>query len=90
MKRLHLIVRGRVQGVFFRASTQNEARRLLLRGWVRNCADGSVEVLAEGDEEALASLQSWCQHGPPAAEVNSVAPTWSDAQGDLEPFHVRY
>ena len=71
-KRIQLIVRGRVQGVFFRASTQREARRLGITGWVRNRNDGSVEMLAEGDEDAVKELASWANHGPSAARVDSV------------------
>jgi acylphosphatase len=58
-KRVHLVVRGRVQGVFFRAATQREARRLGLTGWVKNRTDGSIEMLAEGEEEAVKELSSW-------------------------------
>ena len=57
-KRVHLVVRGRVQGVFFRAATQREARRLGLTGWVKNRTDGSIEMLAEGEEEAVKELWS--------------------------------
>ncbi|MBW2734225.1 MAG: acylphosphatase [Deltaproteobacteria bacterium] len=89
-KRLHLQVYGRVQGVFFRGSTRDEARRLMLRGWVRNVADGSVEVLAEGDEEDLGQLLSWCRRGPPAADVTRLESTWQPWQGTLEPFSVCY
>jgi acylphosphatase len=66
------IVSGRVQGVFFRASTRAEAERLRLSGHARNLADGSVEVVACGDAAALHELDAWLQHGPPAARVQSV------------------
>ena len=66
------IVSGRVQGVFFRASTRSEAVRLGLNGYARNVADGSVEVLACGDAAALDELQRWLRKGPPAARVESV------------------
>lgn len=66
------IVTGRVQGVCFRASTRNEALRLGLTGHAKNLADGSVEVLACGAGSALAELEAWLQHGPPAARVTSV------------------
>ena len=64
MERLHVVVQGRVQGVYFRASAQNKARLLGLRGWVRNCADGSVEFVAEGERSELEQLLSWSQAGP--------------------------
>jgi len=72
------IVSGRVQGVFFRASTRTEALRLGLNGYARNVADGSVEVLASGDAAALDELQRWLHVGPPAARVASVQRVESD------------
>ncbi len=68
----HARVYGRVQGVFFRASTRREAERLGLRGWVRNLADGSVEVHYEGAPEALRALDRWLAKGPPLARVDRV------------------
>ncbi|WP_028081667.1 acylphosphatase [Solimonas soli] len=65
-------VRGRVQGVHFRQSTCERALALGLRGWVANCADGSVEGLAGGAADALAALREWLQRGPPAARVEHV------------------
>jgi acylphosphatase len=66
------IVTGRVQGVFFRASTRDCALQLGLAGHAKNLADGSVEVIASGDREALAALFAWLHHGPPAARVEHV------------------
>lgn len=66
------VVRGRVQGVFFRASTRAQALQLGLTGHARNLPDGSVEVLACGGEEAVAKLEAWLWQGPPAARVTSV------------------
>lgn len=65
-------VSGRVQGVFFRASTAAQASRLGVRGWARNLPDGRVEVLASGTSEAMAKLADWLQSGPPLAVVSSV------------------
>jgi len=65
-------VEGRVQGVFFRASTRHEALRLGIRGYARNLPDGRVEVLACGDEPAVRQLQDWLWNGPPAARVTAV------------------
>ncbi len=65
-------VTGRVQGVFFRASTRIEAQRLGLRGWVRNLPDGRVEALVSGKPEALAALEHWLAIGPPEARVTEV------------------
>ena len=72
MATARFVVAGRVQGVFYRASTREQAIRLGLDGHARNLADGTVEVLASGTEEALAALQRWLQQGPPAARVESV------------------
>lgn len=66
------IVSGRVQGVFFRASTADEAERLGVRGWARNLPDGRVEVVASGAPEAVAELASWLWTGSPGARVDSV------------------
>ncbi len=90
MRRVRAIVTGRVQGVFFRASTAAEARRLGVVGWVKNRADGRVELEAEGADDRIASLVAWCEHGPPAASVSGVAvdelaPTATDRG-----FEIRY
>lgn len=69
---LHGYVSGKVQGVYYRQSTENEAERLDLDGWVRNLADGRVEVLIEGEEEPVRELAAWLEQGPEAAEVTGV------------------
>ena len=66
------IISGRVQGVFFRASTREQAQRLGLRGQARNLPDGSVEVLAAGTDEAIQQLEQWLRQGPPSARVDRV------------------
>ena len=66
------VVSGRVQGVFYRTSTQDTARRLALTGWVRNLADGRVELVACGSEATLAEFEGWLWQGPPSADVISV------------------
>ena len=66
------IIRGKVQGVWFRASTQQRAEQLGLRGHARNLADGSVEVLAVGDDDAIDALERWLHVGPPLARVDAV------------------
>lgn len=66
------IVRGRVQGVFFRASTRERSLELGVVGYAKNLADGSVEVLASGPDQALATLHDWLRKGPPSARVESV------------------
>ncbi len=81
IKHLSIRVTGKVQGVFFRASTREEAQRLSLCGWVRNEPDGSVLIEAEGDEEALDQLIAWCQHGPVQARVADVVVEEGEVEG---------
>lgn len=73
MPAIHLKIAGHVQGVGFRYSMCKEARGLRLAGWVRNCSDGSVEAVAEGDDQALQQLVAWARHGPAGARVDSVS-----------------
>ena len=87
-KRIFLTIRGRVQGVFFRASTQREARRLGITGWVRNKPDGSIELCAEGDEDAIKELSSWANHGPSAARVDHVDVRWRGYTGEFPEFQI--
>lgn len=88
-RRLHAVVHGRVQGVGYRATTIDEARRLGLAGWVRNRHDGTVEVLAEGGEPKLKLFADYLHRGPWGAHVTSVVDDWSDAQGAPMPFQVK-
>jgi acylphosphatase len=90
VRRVQLRIYGIVQGVFFRASTRDEAARLGLGGWVRNCPDGSVEVLAEGDEAALRALAAWCHEGPSGARVERVEEEWGTGTGEHRGFRVSY
>jgi acylphosphatase len=84
-----LRVRGRVQGVGYRYATIATAARLGLDGWVRNCLDGTVEVVAQGEPEAVASLVAWCRGGPPGAGVTSVEVIEVDADAAVKGFGVR-
>ncbi len=86
--RANLLVSGRVQGVFFRASAQDEARRLGLTGEVRNLPDGSVEATAEGPRASIEEFIVWCRRGPPSAEVENVSVRWSAARGEFRTFTV--
>jgi acylphosphatase len=70
-RRVRIHVRGIVQGVAYRASTRHEARSRGLTGWVKNLADGSVLLEAQGPAEEIAKLEAWCRRGPPAAEVEA-------------------
>lgn len=90
MRRIRAIVSGRVQGVSYRASTAHEARRLGLVGWVKNRSDGTVELEAEGADDAVASLLAWCKAGPPAAMVNAVAVTELPTGGGHREFAITH
>ena len=80
---------GQVQGVNFRSSTKAEADALGLTGWVRNCPEGSVEVVIEGLKEAVQQLVDWCQHGPVWARVDGLTVEWQAASGEFCEFEVR-
>ncbi|HXZ88717.1 MAG TPA: acylphosphatase [Candidatus Binataceae bacterium] len=89
LAQLHLIVTGRVQGVFFRRATADQARVLGLKGFARNCPDGSVEIVAEGKRQSLEMLLKWAGHGPPHARVDKVQPVWADFSDEFAEFSVR-
>jgi acylphosphatase len=86
--RLRAVVRGRVQGVGFRASVQHEGLRLGLAGWVRNLSDGAVELEAEGDSQDLERLLAYVKQGPRTARVDSVSSEWLSPAGLSRPFSV--
>lgn len=86
----HIIVTGRVQGVFYRATAEETALGLGLTGWVRNCGDGSVEIQAEGNRAALEELIKWCHEGPPLAHVINVSVDWQPATGQFSTFETTY
>jgi len=85
---VHLLVHGRVQGVFYRASTQTTAEGLGLSGWVKNRDDGSVDIHAEGSRERLEELVTWCRNGPPQADVSTIGLCWTEPEG-LSSFEIR-
>ena len=88
LKQVQLFVRGRVQGVYFRASAQREAKRLGVTGWVKNRPDGAVEIFAEGEEEELKELIGWANRGPTAARVERVDVRWRSFVGDHFDFRI--
>jgi acylphosphatase len=90
MKELKAIVSGLVQGVFFRASTEREANKLGLSGYVRNLPSGDVEVVAQGDETRLKTLLQWLYKGPPGAKVNNVDFELKDPEKQYSGFRVSY
>jgi acylphosphatase len=89
LRQLRMIVSGRVQGVGFRFTARDEAQGLGLRGWVRNCKSGEVEIVAEGREDVLRMLVAWAHLGPPAAHVSRVHEEWSEYTGQFADFRIR-
>jgi len=87
-KQIHLVVRGRVQGVFYRASAQREAKRLGVTGWVKNRPDGSLEIVAEGEEDQVKDFLAWAQHGPSTARVDKVETRWRSYTGEFAEFRI--
>ena len=90
IKRVEIIVRGIVQGVFFRTSTRDFAAKLNIMGTVRNLRDGAVEIIAEGKEEKLFELIGYAKRGPPSAKVYDVDVSWKAPLGKLNGFKVTY
>lgn len=88
IKRWHLLVSGKVQGVSYRAYTEQKAADLGLTGVVRNLPDGRVEIIAEGSEAELQALQDWCFSGPPLAVVEDVVKETQTATGEFTRFRV--
>lgn len=86
--RAHVVVHGRVQGVFFRAETERTARALGLTGWVRNLSDGTVEAVFEGPAEAVERAIAWCRTGPPYARVSAVDVTRGEYTGAFDRFAI--
>jgi acylphosphatase len=87
-KRIHLVIRGRVQGVYFRASAVREAKRLGLTGWVKNRQDTAVEVVAEGEEDQVKDFLAWAQHGPATARVDKIDTRWRSYTGEFASFTI--
>jgi acylphosphatase len=90
VREAHVVVTGRVQGVFFRASTREAAARCGVRGFVRNLPGRQVEAVLQGEREAVEKVIAFLREGPPGAIVTDVAVTWRDAAERHEGFHVRY
>ena len=87
--RAHVYVTGKVQGVYFRATTRDEAQKRDLNGWVRNLDDGRVEAVFEGPQEAVEELIEFCHEGSSAAAVDDVEVSYEEPQGE-DPFSVRW
>ena len=89
-KRIHIFVTGRVQGVFFRQSTRVMAIKNNVIGWVRNLADGRVEIIAEGETHDIDNLVTWCKTGPANSRVDEFELSDETFIGEFEKFEVRY
>ena len=89
MERRSYSITGRVQGVGYRWSTLRAAEPLGLAGWVRNLPDGSVEILAQGEPDAVAALERWAQAGPPSARVTAVERSPAPLDGSLTGFTIQ-
>ena len=88
--RAHVVISGRVQGVFYRASTRDKAEQLGVFGWVRNMSDGRVEALFEGEENKVEEMIAWCHNGPRSADVSNVDVKYLEFTGESEDFKITY
>jgi acylphosphatase len=88
--RVRAKIAGRVQGVYFRAAALQEAQKLGLTGWVMNCSDGSVELVAEGARARLEELLVWCGRGPAGARVTAVDVRWENPENAFRGFVIRH
>lgn len=90
MKRAHVFISGRVQGVFYRSNTRKKALELGLAGWVRNLWDGRVEAVFEGEESEIQKVIEWCHRGPAHSSVDKVEMYWEEPTGEFQTFSIRY
>jgi acylphosphatase len=84
----HIIVSGKVQGVFFRKHTKQKAMELKIHGWVKNTRDGKVEIFAQGNEENLNTFIDWCKQGPTKAIVENIQVTEKETNNNLKGFSI--
>lgn len=88
--RVHIVVSGRVQGVFFRAKTQEKAEQLGVSGWVKNLAEGRVEAVFEGEKPQVEEMLKWAKKGSPGAIVSNLNVIWEEYRGEFSNFEIRY
>ena len=86
--RVHLVVEGRVQGVWYRDSTRLKATELEIKGWVKNRSDGTVEIVAEGHESDIRKFVEWCHEGPPYAVVGKITETSQEFRNEFDSFNI--
>jgi len=87
--RIHILVSGKVQGVFFRSSTKDTAGELGISGWVRNLSDGRVEAVFEGEKDGVDKMVAWCRNGPEYARVTGIEIIVEEYKGEFEGFSLR-
>lgn len=88
--RVRLLISGRVQRVFFRVWTQNQAEKLGLTGWVKNTPEGKVKAVFEGEKEKVEEMVKNCQQGPKRAKIDEIKKNWRKATGEFEGFKIKY
>ncbi len=88
--RAHIFVSGRVQGVFFRDGTQRQAKKLAIKGWVRNLSDGRVEAVFEGEKDKVEQIVNWAKKGPILAKVDDLEVEWQEYKEEFDDFEIRY
>ena len=88
--RAHVLISGRVQGVYFRQNTKRQAQKQEVNGWVRNLDDGRVEAVFEGEESAVKALVDFCRKGPSGASVAEITVDWATCTGEFQSFDIAY
>jgi len=87
---VHVIITGRVQGVWFRANTRQKAEQLGVTGWIRNTRDGCVEAIFEGEENDVKEMVEWCHRGPPLAKIDNVEIRNQNPTNGFDSFSIKY
>lgn len=88
--RVHVFIKGRVQGVFFRENTRAKAGELGVKGWVRNLPDGRVEMVFEGLKSSVERAVGWTKKGPPLARVDGIDIQWQESKREFDSFEIKY
>ena len=87
---VHVLISGRVQGVWFRASTKQKADQLGLKGWVRNTNDGCLEAVFQGNDKQVSEMINWCHQGPPLAKIEKVNVTKKQSMDTFKDFSIKH
>jgi len=88
IKKIHLLISGKVHGVFYRANAKRKAEELNLKGWVKNTPDNKVEIMAEGEEDKLREMIEWCYNISSAAVVSDIKTEWMEAEKKFDKFEI--